>query len=190
MNKVELNKLLRVGPEFIPDFTPRSYTVTIELESMSCNTNPYTTIKINTQVYFEGFLTDGINNISFTVSNKEKRQMLKIIFNNKQENDTQVDNNGNIVADKRIKINQIKFDNISIRNYIYKSKFKRIDINESTFTNILAFNGVWRLSYSNPPLYHLARYNSSLFDNAEKQALHDHYFKELVKLYKEKTNLK
>lgn len=178
----QLATILKVKDEYIADLTPRDYTITLGLIGSS---DPHVVVKINNAVYFDGYLPNQLIEFKFTVTNKNKRQMLNIIFDNKMPGDTVLDSDGNFLKDKTVEIAYVKFDNVIIRNYIYKSKFTEYQTNKKYYANKIGFNGVWKLAYANPPLLHMAKYSQSLFDNdSNKKELRNKYFAEIAEFFK------
>ena len=172
----------------MPSENPVCYRVNVGLIGEGI---PHATILLNGVKYFDGFLNDGLTDVEFEVNNHKRRQLLKVIFDNKQPGDTVLDEHGNIIRDKLLGIKYIKFDGVIIRNYIYKSKFKDWKSKKCYYSDLFGFNGEWRLYYNNPPLLHMAKFNKSdLFENQEKMKIHQKYFDELLNIYTESESYK
>jgi len=178
--------LLQVKDNFLPQTSPHGYNINLELEGED---SPHVKIFVNKFLHWSGILATGINQINFTVTNRQARQMLKIVFDNKGPFDTVLDDSGNIVKDKTVGIKRVMFDSVDIKKYIYKSQYKDC-LGQKYYCSKLGINGCWRLYYKNPPTLHLANSISGLFSNQDKAKLHEKYFKELTESYrKNKSNL-
>lgn len=183
MNNInpKLVKILDIKKEFLPTYEPKTYMLTLDLEG-SCS--PHVSISVNNILLFNGILST-TNKFCFEILNKRSRQMLSVTLHNKNSTDTIVDAHNNIIADKYVKINSIHFDNIHIRDYIFKARFKHLENNKQYYTDMLTFNGTWRLYFKNPPLFSISQ-QQGLFETAEKKYLRQKYFEKLITLYSNK----
>lgn len=81
------------------------------------NTGPFCKIEVNDTVYFGGILDQGLNQIELQIA-PEFDNVLKIHHLNKTNEDTIVDNNGNITADKAIELKKISIEKIDILDVV------------------------------------------------------------------------
>ena len=96
----------------------------LEVESDTCNGGPRLFVKYNGELLYHNELPYGRSTVEVAINyNFVDRSLIEIGMDNKNPNDTDVDAQGIIVADKRILINSIKIDNIDLlknSDYFYK----------------------------------------------------------------------
>ena len=94
-----------------------STEVTFTVESNSCNGDPRFFVRYNNKVIYENLLTHGKHIVTLHLDYDYDRENHFIEFgmNNKQPGqDTEVDQDGNIIADKRILVESLVIDGIDI----------------------------------------------------------------------------
>lgn len=98
----------------IKDLYPTT-KIKIDVYSNGCNGAPRMKVKFNGTTYYYNELDLGDNVIEFEVPYLYNgTASLEIGMDNKTVNDTQIDNNGNIIADKNIIFNKIVIDKIDV----------------------------------------------------------------------------
>lgn len=101
-----------------------STVLQLDLESSVFNGSPRLFIKYNEEMLYYDELSQGSSTIKIKINyNFIDQSLIEIGIDNKNSNDTQIDAQGKIVADKHILINTIKIDDIDITknlNYFYK----------------------------------------------------------------------
>jgi radical SAM superfamily enzyme YgiQ (UPF0313 family) len=100
-----------------------STVLQLEVESSSCNGSPRLFVKYNGEMLYHDELPQGHSTVEVAINyNFIDQSLIEIGMDNKNPNDTEVDTQGNIVADKRILLNSVKIDNIDLLknpNYFY-----------------------------------------------------------------------
>ena len=90
----------------------RQYEFEIQVTAQASNGDPHLEIRVGDDVKFSGNLPTGKHCIRFLHKNQSSAHMPMVIeMSGKGEYDTQVDEHGNIVADKNVQFNLIKVNN-------------------------------------------------------------------------------
>jgi hypothetical protein len=96
----------------------------LEVESDTCNGSPRLFVKYNGELLYHNELPNGRSTVEVAINyNFVDQSLLEIGMDNKNPNDTEVDAQGIILADKRILINSVKIDGIDLlknSDYFYK----------------------------------------------------------------------
>jgi len=88
------------------------------VESNHCNGAPNLFVKVNNELVFENLLSQGSNQFEFEFDyNYISNNILEIGMNNKGAHDTQVDEHGNIIADKNIIIKSLMIDQLELLDH-------------------------------------------------------------------------
>lgn len=125
--------------------TPEDLDININLTVSSTDTDPSISIRINNTELFNNFLKEGNHTLTFNIPYDllKDENLISITMTNKLLNDTVVEN-GNIVKDKYIKINEFIINNSHLHKDVgfYYSNFYhcRDGVKEDTVTNGLWFN--------------------------------------------------
>lgn len=103
--------------------------INLKLKSSAFNGNPNLVVTVNDTILWQGELESGEHNLKFTVDKiklTSYNNIFSIAMNNKNANDTDVDQNGNILADKSIVIEQLQIDDCDLIgdfNFFYNNFF-------------------------------------------------------------------
>lgn len=120
----------------------------LELEAFSSNGSPSLFVKYNDQTIFHDTLEDGTVKLEFDLVNDYTREcVVEFGLDNKAPNDTEVDSDGNIIADKKILVKSVIIDQTDI----FKDQ-------EFFYKDLDYFDGEQRLEISRPGFFS----NSSL----------------------------
>lgn len=95
--------------------------IQLQLNGHYSNNGPYCLIEINNNICWKGLLDEGINNLEFDIPGK-KQNILRIHHLMKSNEDTIVDVNGNIVADKAIELKSIFIEQVKILDTVLYNK--------------------------------------------------------------------
>lgn len=83
------------------------------VNSFSCQGQPRLQIVYNGDVIYDQLLVDGLNKIDLNLENNfEKKNKIELKLANKTPNDTIVDQNGNILSDKKIEFESLILDEV------------------------------------------------------------------------------
>lgn len=141
----------------------------IGLSGSSPIKQPHVTIKVSGQEYCNITLTKNPNEteyFEFDTELQEGNHSLEIVFLNKTDRDTVLDQNGNIMSDLLLNIDSIEIDEIDLgtllwtasvyrpdypKAYLENSKLKgeSLPLELGNFVN-LGWNGVWSLPFTSP----------------------------------------
>lgn len=94
--------------------------------------------------------------ISFEDSDEEKQHNLEIKLFGKSTAHTKVDEFGNIISDRTLKINNIQFEDLAIQQIFYENSVYRHDFNgtaqevEEKFFGEMGCNGTVTLNFTSP----------------------------------------
>ena len=117
---------------FINGLMPDAIDLQIECESQTAINSPGLRIKFNDIIVYDQKLTDGVHNISVTMTpNNKQSQVLSISMYGKTNRDTIVEN-GVIIKDTNIKLSKININNYSLlddydffnENFLYVNEDK------------------------------------------------------------------
>jgi len=98
--------------------------------------------------------SNGLNTVLLTV---QFPQTVLITVSGKGNNDTKVDNNGNIIADKYLKLVDVRVDKLSVDpHYLPRFIEIKIESNEKITTNYFGFNGTVAIDFAPTPFKWLA----------------------------------
>jgi hypothetical protein len=128
----------------------------LNLEGSAVNGLPEIEIRFNNSVLFDGTLEEKITNFKFYVQNNfENKNRLEIRFKNKGQFDTLIDDQHNIIKDKKVLFRSIRLDKIEILKYpefFYKKSFFNKDgTSDKIFPSEgLYYNGTWCLEFDKP----------------------------------------
>lgn len=145
---------------------------------------------MNDKELYHNFV-EGQQTIDLDVKNLDRMHTLAIEMTNKTSQDTLVDDDNKILADKFIKICKIYIDEVDIKNYLFEGKQKPIyhydgQGPDEVTGDHLFFPGEWRLQYANPPRQYFAIWSGKfqMINLPEKQQIKKQYLKELYKIIK------
>lgn len=89
----------------------------LKVNASRCNTLPRLFIKYNGKILYDNELNEGLNEIELELINEfDRESSIEIGMTNKGPNDTIVDEQGNIIEDKRIMIESFEMDTVNIFN--------------------------------------------------------------------------
>jgi len=122
--------------------------INLSFSTSSCNGDPEFIVKVNDKILLSDFFPEGNYNFNFSIAKQDLKDLNSLVFqmNNKNKNDTEVDEVGNIVKDKFIKLTNLTIDRCDVLNdinFFYKN-FYIFKNNEKTMPS----TGMW----SNDPL--------------------------------------
>lgn len=95
--------------------------ITLELYGHYSNSGPHCEIIINNEIMYQGTLEREHNTLEFDIS-PLKQNVLKIHHMFKTNEDTTVDSDGNIVADKAIELKSLSIESIHILDTVLYNK--------------------------------------------------------------------
>ena len=95
--------------------------ISLELHGHYSNSGPFCLVEINDEILYRGLLNKGNNMLEFDIIPNEQN-VLKIHHIFKTNNDTVVDKEGNIVADKAIELKSISIEQIKILDTVLYNK--------------------------------------------------------------------
>lgn len=95
--------------------------ITLELQGHYSNSGPICIIEINSKTYYHGILDEGHNLIELDIQPQE-HNVLRIHQQLKNNEDTVVDSDGNIVADKAIELKSLMIEQIRILDTVLYNK--------------------------------------------------------------------
>jgi hypothetical protein len=185
--------LLGIPEEFIPKNSLLPYTVDLELfGSKGATGYPDVKITANKEILFQGTIKE-IQNFQFSINPTQTRQMFRVEFLNKNENDTVVKND-QIIQDKFVQIKKLSIDQLNLeptKYFRYAPVYNQgyLDYNPDPvkilYTDFLGFNGAVKVYFEMPVLNYFAR---TYFHSGEylkhKVALTQASFKNLANLFK------
>lgn len=178
-----LDTLLNDFGKFVNNKLLSDYQIKLDLTGNFSNEYPLVDIYINHNCVYSGFVEDR-ENISIQVTPITKRQLLKIIFKNKTDKDTILENN-KIIRDKNLIINGIYLDDVSVNlnNSRYQYGIEKVQDQQW-----LSFNGEWKLYYEVPVYDYIIK--NSMKNNVIFQDT-THIMNDILeKLSTDKTNAK
>lgn len=125
--------------------------IQLDLSGTWCNDWPMLKITVNTIIYFEGAVQGDII-VAFDMPIQEINH-LKIehygkFFGERSRWDT-LSHDDRIIQDRAVKINQIRFDNIDIKKYLYHHWPMQTN-QGSIYTDYLGHNGEITISFNDP----------------------------------------
>lgn len=111
---------------------------------------------IDNSKYFDSKISPGKAKVMFAIEEDESTHQFKIIFKNKTDGHTVIDDNGNIVNDEHLLIENITVDDINIDHmFIEHSKYYHDtngtqQLENHPFCGYLGCNGIVTLDFSTP----------------------------------------
>ena len=149
----------------------------LELVGSKCNEYPHLTILHNQQIIYSGLIIECVT-LEFDLDMKENNVItLSGIDKSSGENgkwDTQLNDDGQIIADKSLAINNIWFDNISMGHEWIRSLTLVNDNHEKFLTRTWWNNGSISFSIQEPLLDWIIQ---EKFINSEENIIAPHYAK-------------
>lgn len=124
----------------------------MELTGFYCNSWPILTIKQNNTVVFEQPIINTYT-LELTMDNKPFTfGMENKSFGNNNIWDTNVDENGNITADKYVVINQLSINDVNFEHQLLKIPYHSIEHGDTTVHDqAIRFNGYWEIDINGNP---------------------------------------
>ena len=110
--------------------------ISLNLKGHYSNSGPFCLIEINGEIFYRSFLNKGNNMLEFDFTPNEDN-VLKIHHMLKTNDDTVVDNEGNIVADKAIELKSISIEQISVPDTVLYNKSYHVNWPENLKQNFL-----------------------------------------------------
>ena len=97
----------------------KQFSLKLKLKSENGRTgSPQIHIMFNGNTLFNNTLAEGIHELTFPLKyNYTNKNQLEILFTNKQDSDTIIDNDGNILKDKKVEIIEFIMDDIDIAHH-------------------------------------------------------------------------
>ena len=143
-------KNLDIDLEFYPPPTTGSIDLIVTLVGNAGDTDPTVDIQIN-QKHYRKLTVTGEQTFIFKVDDCRRRNMLKITLTNKNANDTKLED-GKIIKDKNILINQVIIDDIRIiQPKLQLDGCVRLESRQKEKSNGLYFNNsTYRFYFENP----------------------------------------
>ncbi len=118
----------------------------MDIEGFYCNSWPKLTIKQNNKTHYEEFVINShkvdmqLDNKPFTIGMENKS------FGENNVWDTNIDENGNITADKYIGIKNISLDDVNFENNLYKLPYQSTEHGPViSHDQTIRFNGYWQI---------------------------------------------
>ena len=161
------------------------FAVQINMVGSRVNSWPRVRIKINNQVVAHDIEIQGAQTLEFTVTHRQRRNMITWELLNKDPLDTIVDEHNNIVQDKSVVIESMVIDGVRIRaNEIYLcSSFRNAATNTTRPLNGVFEPGRLRFYFENPIIQYFIKRRHNHWDH--KQAQNTAVIAELTKYYSE-----
>lgn len=130
--------------KFLNTHQPVDHLVVLTLKGSEGRTGwPEVSVTHNNAQIYRG-LIEKTKTVAFSISKKQKRNLICVELTNKQKNDTVVDKNNNITKDKWVVLESILLDKAYVN-----------DPEKLGTTKGLYANGKMRFYYKNPPLDYL-----------------------------------
>lgn len=132
------------------------YNIKLEYEHNWVDHPLTVTTKVNDRII--NLDISGKNNVVIekTISLSEDSHQLQILIDNKNEANTQVDENGNILADTTVELKSIQINEIELMPLVYhQEEFAGFYINGNENEQIkkivnFGYNGVWKFNFKTP----------------------------------------
>jgi hypothetical protein len=180
---------------FLINYKP-TLDIKLTVESSSCNGDPDLIVSINGKhLYNNPALAQGTHviELSMDVTELGSENLLTISMNNKSSNDTEVDQNGNIIRDKNIIIKGLVIDNCDLLNdieFFYSKLYYNINGERQSPSTGLWGNQSLCLNFEKPFVWWYSNtsnkncYNDqSLQSQIQRQGLGDkeYFYQEILK---------
>ena len=158
-----------------------------------CNSWPRLTVKQDNKTIYEKVITDqhslelDLENKPFSIGMKNKRFGLDNVW------DTHVDADGNIIADKYIKIKRISLDDVEFEKNLHKLSYQSKEHGVIlSHDKTIRFNGYWQFDVDNNPYDWIIDLNNrsdsnertdvSYFSNYESHSNYDDHHKIIAEI--------
>jgi hypothetical protein len=148
---------------------PAPMTISISLTG-TCSTDwPEIDIMINSQCVAQSVVVENNQVIKVTVPGSRKRNMLSIHLKNKTEHDTVVEN-GVIVRDKNVVINEIVFGEVRVRHDdLYQQGFVINRTVKTKSAGLYHADSVFKFYFENPAVAFFLKSKKGFFSNHTKE---------------------
>jgi hypothetical protein len=145
-------KFDNISDSYIVNTLPEDTEIELELTGEFCKSWPLIDIAINSDFVFKNKQLMGSETIKFKIPFNKKRNILSIRLTNKTlSTDTELDNAGNIIADKSVKINDVRINGVRFKHSDIYTKGKiTTDSGEKIKGHGLYANGTLKLYFENP----------------------------------------
>jgi hypothetical protein len=153
----------------------KTFEVKLVVEASSYNGDPNFEIRINNTIVFNKTLTSGEHTIDLCLDRTllPNESQIEFVMTNKDQFDTKVDDQGNIIADKAILINKLFIDDCDLKNDVsfYRENFYYKSSNSSPSHGLwnndplcLDFKLPFVWWYSNIATHNLVGNHSEMFE--------------------------
>lgn len=141
-------------------------TLVFELSATECSGWPWIRIRIDDTVHLEQQLTQEKNKIALDLNLPAGTHVLNIERFNKTDQNTMVDDHGNILQDQTVSLKNIWYDNVALPiDYLWQGEFC---YNSKSHKSVLSWgpNGHWYWQFETPILPWLV----NIKNNSRRQA--------------------
>lgn len=184
-NDSELQQIQDVAEKFTLPKQAHDFVVQMNMMGSYSNAWPRLRIKINNTVVADDIEIQGSQILEFSVTDRQRRNLITWELLNKSTLDTMVDKHNNIVQDKAVVIESLVVDGIRIRaDEIYlRSSFRDTTTNTTRRLNGVFVPGRLRFYFENPILPYFMKLRHNHWNH--KQAQNTAVIAELTKYYSE-----
>lgn len=160
-------KNLQVDPELYYDYqTSHECDIELTIEGTCAYDYPVVDIEINKQRY-ENICLEGEKTFRYKTS-PQTRNLIKISLVNKKLNDTIVNEAGDILADKSVKIKELVINGARLGSeYLEINSSFRSTTGERYYPNGLYQNGTWAFYFKNPVYPYFINKQNYFYDSTE-----------------------
>jgi len=148
---------------------PAPMTISISLTGTCSIDWPEIDIMINSQIVAQSVVVENNQVIKVTVPGSRKRNMLSIHLKNKTEHDTVVEN-GVIVQDKNVVINEIVFGDVRVRHDdLYQQGFMINRTVKTKSAGLYHADSVFKFYFENPAVAFFLKSKKGFFSNHTRE---------------------